>query len=844
MSETIFGNQTINPVHDGSAPLNTFQLPNGDNSAPAKFIDNPQQWIPLDISTTNSKVNRDPTYAEVLITFGEMHFGAKWDAEEYVFKETPESSKWKAPTRKDKIAYLARFPAMGGKLDGKTMQRVRFEYDDNGNVDGITAYKKDKMERFLKVVDAYKDIIFPKSSQLSMQEKIRQRAAKEKFKHQATEMEDVTRKNFYKLPTIDGWASNMQDAKKEGWKDTRGGLYRIFVVTGLVDNPDALTTEIESLPKNEKLEKVKNIVAIWKHWNSEFFTNEEFYDKEWKDDLMPKDWIGRFPPDSWNMLEDFPEREHKTGKLRNFVSQKKEENSRKAAADHISAFVNYAPKGNWSFGDVPKGTMLSRIIPKAKYGDVGQLIDDDQVQQAFKFLETGKRHIWKDTGKSFKLIKPQPDGSVKEESQKIRELVPDPEDNETHYNTTLKEYQVWGSPYGKTSPASLFFRIALLCGWRKQEALSSATRETSNAKLKDASEGMDKTGDQPTGLIWEKNGNLDIAFLTRKTKKVGKNYFEAIVPPFSSETMDTRETIALICEKAGLGRWVNQNFKDPNWQPEWRKFTQKELDDLFPDGTFKMNREIIKKSKGVPPKTLIGWEGQFYPAKTEYKGKMIETIKLPDGADLDSLEYKQMVSAFLDFPLRELYRSLEGTKVKLNSEDVITEIMDGDRRLNPKLKSFKMNDGWAEVCAEGCPKSDLGEIKIGKYSKERMDQDALRYTSPDEYWIKKPNHSLRHIFAQIWLAKSDWNFGIVADRGHWGGLNVLKDHYGDIPKTQLAGMMVQVFSKQQVGEDKMNQAINQQTAIQVQKQDMEQVAEKLIEENEPDAPVKGEDEDV
>ena len=94
---------------------------------------------------------------------------------------------------------------------------------------------------------------------------------------------------------------------------------------------------------------------------------------------------------------------------------------------------------------------------------------------------------------------------------------------------------------------------------------------------------------------------------------------------------------------------------------------------------------------------------------------------------------------------------------------------------------------------------------------------------------------MRHIFAQIWLAKSDWNFGIVADRGHWGGLNVLKDHYGDIPKTQLAGMMVQVFSKQQVGEDKMNQAINQQTAIQVQKQDMEQVAEKLIEENEPDA---------
>ena len=60
----------------------------------------------------------------------------------------------KLQRERTKLAYLARFPAMGGKLDGKTMQRVRFEYDDNGKVDGITAYKKDKMERFLKVVNA------------------------------------------------------------------------------------------------------------------------------------------------------------------------------------------------------------------------------------------------------------------------------------------------------------------------------------------------------------------------------------------------------------------------------------------------------------------------------------------------------------------------------------------------------------------------------------------------------------------------------------------------------------------------------------------------------------------
>ena len=56
-------------------------------------------------------------------------------------------------------------------------------------------------------------------------------------------------------------------------------------------------------------------------------------------------------------------------------------------------------------------------------------------------------------------------------------------------------------------------------------------------------------------------------------------------------------------------------------------------------------------------------------------------------------------------------------------------------------------------------------------------------------------HSVRHLFAQIWLKQSGWNFGLVADFGHWSILDTLKVNYGDAPNTQMANAMIRLWSE-------------------------------------------------
>jgi hypothetical protein len=49
-----------------------------------------------------------------------------------------------------------------------------------------------------------------------------------------------------------------------------------------------------------------------------------------------------------------------------------------------------------------------------------------------------------------------------------------------------------------------------------------------------------------------------------------------------------------------------------------------------------------------------------------------------------------------------------------------------------------------------------------------------------QYWLRDTMHSLRHVFAQVWLLKSNWNFSFVSKKGHWGASKILEDAYGGI----------------------------------------------------------------
>ena len=888
----IFGNREIFPIGyvdelkrgaTKETDLGVFKMSNGALSLPAKYRDTLRTWIPKDVSNKNGGVFKEPTFEQVLIFFGELHFGAKWNSELNIFIEDDESQKWRATNHKDKLKIMRTFPAMNvsqtklmnhpeqdrfkfsDEMKTKLKSYEGFDDDKHRYYKGVVeAYNSDKLKKLkiingeVKLTEEDMENIFPDPK--TTQQRLALRKPKAIFASEDVEETDIALKNFKNIKLPDGfpymqeYKNNLIKLRVQKWKARITGAFQVFLINNMVSTPYDLTVGMEKKTDNEKKEMMSDMVSRYRRWGTQYYTNEDFYKEEWIDDLTGKKMS--FASNIWEELADFPYRDHKRGLPRKYFPEDKEDAYRKKASDMLASFTKNAPKGNWDVGKVPPDTILSKGTGKPSYSKQGQNIDDLQIRLALKFLETGQRHkpaqklhkgkkVWK------KLEQYNDDGSVTEIKDIVIDFVPDPTDEQIHYNHTLKEYE-WGSPFTPTAPASLFFRLAILTGWRKTEALTCPTREVSEQYLEQVADGILKKGANPSGIFMQ-DGNLNIAFLTRKTQKTGDKYFHAIIPPFSSETMDTRETIALVMKQAGLGKWKSDKYfiytddgeggffeeDNPDWSPDIEEFTVEERREFYPAFTRRGKKGLkVIHEKGVPSELIIGWDGQFYPKDSpkDVKGKYPRSFDLPTGDDLENLEDADMVDAYLNYPLRECYRMMEGAKVKIFENTQITKQAEKDREHDQSIKIFDMDDsGWATICSTGCSEKYIGTEAKGEYSRERMEQDYLRYNPAlgQQYWIEKPNHSMRHVFAQLWLSKSDWNFGVVADRGHWDTLDTLKDHYGGMDTTKLAGFMIQVLAKDQVGDQKDQQQMNKSTAKRIIKSGVAtKIAENLVKERE------------
>jgi len=924
----IFGDREIFPIGyvdelkrgaTKETDLGVFKMSNGDLSLPAKYRDKLRTWIPKDVSNKSGGVYYNPTFEQVLIFFGELHFGAKWNSELNIFIEDDESQKWRAEDHKAKLKIMRTFPAMnvsGFKLMNHPEQD-RFTYADEMKTKLISyegfdddkhrfyrgvvlAYHSDKLKKLkiingeVKLTEEDMENIFPDPK--TTQQRLALRGAKVHFASEDVEETDIALKNFKTIKLPDGYPYMQKYKDKlialrvQKWKARITGAFQVFLINNMVSTPYDLTVGMEKKSASEKKEMMSDMVSRYRRWGTQYYTNEDFYKEEWTDDLTGKKMS--FAPNIWEELADFPYRGHKRGLPRKYFPSEKEDAYRKRASDLLASFTKNAPKGDWDVGKQPPDTLLSKGTGIPSYSKQGQNIDDLQIRLALKFLETGQRHmivqkfhkgkkVWK------KLEQSNDDGSVTEIKDIVIDFIPDPDDEQIHYNQTLKEYD-WGSPFTPTAPASLFFRLAILTGWRKTEALTCPTREVSEQFLEQKADGILKKGANPSGIFMD-DGNLNLAFLTRKTQKTGDKYFHAIIPPFSSETMDTRETIALVMKQAGLGKWEsdqyfiytdmkdwheteikklkenkptddkqlknwekllkehNEGLKEggffeednPDWSPDIKEFSAEEKKKFYPAFTRRAKKGLkVIHEKGVPSELVIGWEGQFYPIDSpkEVKGSYPRSFDLPTGDELEPLEDDDMVNAYLNYPLRECYRMMEGAKLKILENTQITKQAMEDRAIDTKIKLFDMDDsGWATICSSGCREKDIGTEAKGEYSSDRMSQDYLRYKPAlgQQYWVEKPNHSMRHVFAQLWLSKSDWNFGVVADRGHWDTLDTLKDHYGGMDSSKLAGFMIQVLAKDQVGKSKDNQQMNKSTANRIIKSGVAtKMAKNLIKERE------------
>jgi len=55
----------------------------------------------------------------------------------------------------------------------------------------------------------------------------------------------------------------------------------------------------------------------------------------------------------------------------------------------------------------------------------------------------------------------------------------------------------------------------------------------------------------------------------------------------------------------------------------------------------------------------------------------------------------------------------------------------------------------------------------------------------DSYYQHHPSHALRHLGAHYWLAKTNYNYGIIAEVGGWHTIDELKKSYGQIPPEKI-----------------------------------------------------------
>ena len=440
-----------------NAKKGTFQMVNGENSKPARYVEDKRTWIPIDVSNPSkpNNVNKEGTYNQTLIMFAEIFYGGKWNTETHQIEVTPETQKYRQNKPIGFSQYLSKFAGLEHypTVIAKHPEKARIKIDPNTGLAekfGVAGFGEDMYGRYSKVVKAYNEPTDPKKNKKLVgkgltKAELDELHKKAKKTYEAQEVASMSaqakwRENFYAEPYIEKWFENMKKGKETS-KSPRSYIARVFLLTGYLTPTrfKDLTIGSYKLPEDERVDKLKRIVAIWKHWNLYFDTPKKFYETGWIDPKYSETEKLHFPDNIWEGLAEFNEREKKTGLERKYDGKQKADGARKSASDALVAFVMYAPEGKWKPDDQPPKTMLSRKIADPAYKEHGQKIDDADVVKALKFLETGLEHHWdqkKHNGKPVfrRLQKMNVKTQVLEdEFEPVNELVAN-ENQTQHYN--------------------------------------------------------------------------------------------------------------------------------------------------------------------------------------------------------------------------------------------------------------------------------------------------------------------------------------------------------------------------------------------------------------------------
>ena len=81
--------------------------------------------------------------------------------------------------------------------------------------------------------------------------------------------------------------------------------------------------------------------------------------------------------------------------------------------------------------------------------------------------------------------------------------------------------------------------------------------------------------------------------------------------------------------------------------------------------------------------------------------------------------------------------------------------------------------------------SKLAETPFKTKITQNISEIYAHLGKKEPYFSHHPSHALRHLGAHYWLAKTNYNYGIIAEVGGWHTIDELKKSYGQIPPEKI-----------------------------------------------------------
>ncbi|MEM3592176.1 MAG: hypothetical protein QW702_08805 [Candidatus Bathyarchaeia archaeon] len=192
---------------------------------------------------------------------------------------------------------------------------------------------------------------------------------------------------------------------------------------------------------------------------------------------------------------------------------------------------------------------------------------------------------------------------------------------------------------------------------------------------------------------------------------------------------------------------------------------------------------------------------KFVRATEEQIEKVREYLKAK--GDLEAL-------VFFDWGIESLARAKTLAKTKMQfieSNGIVETSMFETKTEKPFPKFLLLNieharETWEEIKQLGKGREYLFfedkprniEGFLDKMSKRL--KEAYRYAGiTEEYAYRKPFHFLRHTGAHLWLMRTNYDYGLVAELG-WEDINTLRQVYGGMPKEVLANKIASLSHQQ------------------------------------------------